>query len=529
MAGMFCSSTESERGRKLNKGKVSIDKNFIRKRAVDDRIFSAFVEHLGNVIYNGIYNPSYPEADRDGFRKDVIALVKELNLTGIRYPGGNYICSYNWEDTVGPVEERPVRADLAWQQTEPNTIGLAEFEKWVKAVGSRLIMAVNMSTRGAVDAANLVEYCNHPKDTFYSDLRRKHGHEEPYGIREWCVGNEVDGPWNIGTKRAEVYGWDAAEAAKAMRRIDKNIELVAVGSSGTQLETYLEWDRIVLENVYDSCDYISLHRYMAMPGIDDPSSYDWSDAGDYLELAGRLERNIQEVAAVCDYVKGRKRSDKTMYISMDEYNAIDVGLYEDERREERNLWEIGPSERSRGMSMRCTLLFGLSMLTILRHSDRIRIACQAILINGGGMVICEKDEEAWVNGSYYIFLHCSRYGRGKVLEEVQEAPHYDTKTCKNVSALDSVSIYHEDEKELDIFVVNKSDGELEFVLEPACFGRLEPIEHLIIATEKLTDHNSAEKKEVIRPVSRMDIVSGDGQIKCKLDKYSWNVLRLKER
>lgn len=513
----------------MSKGKVSIDKKFIRKSAVDNRVFSAFVEHLGNVIYNGIYNPSYPEANEDGFRKDVIALVKELNLAGIRYPGGNYICSYNWEDTVGPAEERPIRADLAWQQTEPNTIGLAEFEKWVKEVGSHLIMAVNMSTRGAVDAANLVEYCNHPKGTYYSDLRRKHGHAEPYGIREWCVGNEVDGPWNIGTKRAEVYGWDAAEAAKAMRRIDNNIELVAVGSSGTQLDTYLEWDRIVLENVYDSCDYISLHRYMGMPGIDSPSTYDWNDTGDYLELAGRLERNILDVVAACDYVKGRKHSNKTMYISLDEYNAIDVGMDDEKKKEEKKLWEIGPSQHDRGMSMRCTLLFGLSMLTILRHSDRIRIACQSILINGGGMVICEKDEEAWVNGSYYIFLHCSKYGRGKVLEEKQEGTRYDTKSCKNVSALDSVCIYHEEDKELDIFVVNKSSEKMEFILNPACFGNLVPLEHLVIVTEKLTDHNCAERKDIIRPVSKMDIVSEGDRILCNLDKYSWNVLRLKER
>lgn len=513
----------------MSKGKISIDKHFIRNTAVDDRIFSAFVEHLGNVIYNGIYNPSHPQANEDGFRKDVIDLVKNLQLTGIRYPGGNYICSYNWEDTVGPAEKRPVRADLAWQQTEPNTVGLAEFEKWTKAVGSSLIMAVNLSTRGAVDAANLVEYCNHPGGTYYSDLRRKHGHENPYGIKVWCVGNEVDGPWNIGTKWAEVYGWDAAEAAKAMRRIDKDIELVAVGSSGTQLPTYLEWDRVVLEHVYDSCDFISLHRYMGMPDIDNPSTYDQKDIGDYLELAGRLERNIKDVVAACDYVKGRKHSDKTMYISMDEYNVIDIIPDDEQNHQEKKLWETGPSGHSRGLSMKSTLLFGLSMLTLLRHSDRIRIACQSILINGGGLVMCEGNDDSWVNGSYYIFQHCSLYGRGNVLEEVQESTLYNTKTCKDVSALDSVCIYHEDEQELDIFVVNKSGEQMDFTLTPAFFRELEPIEHLVVTAENPEAHNSAEHKDVIQSISRNDIISKENRIQCKLDKYSWNVLRIKER
>lgn len=513
----------------MGRGKVCIDKNLVSEEAVNDRFFSAFVEHLGNVIYNGIYNPSHPTANQDGFREDVIALVKDLKLSGIRYPGGNFVCSYHWEDTVGPAEQRPVRADLAWRQKETNEVGLAEFEKWVKASDSELIMAVNMSTRGAVDAANLVEYCNHPSGTYYSDLRRVHGHEEPYGVKVWCVGNEVDGPWNIGMKKAEVYGWDAMEAAKAMRRIDPDIELVAVGSSGTQLDTYLEWDRIVLEHVYESCDYISLHRYMGMTSIDDPTGYDADDVGDYLELAGRLEQNILDVKAVCDYVKGRKHSDKTMYISLDEYNAIDYWPAEADNTGENNVpWQVGPSMRYRGISMRCTLLFGLSMIVMLRHSDRIKIACQSILINGDGMIKCEGDEDAWVNGSYHVFRHCSLYGRGKVLPQAASGTRYDTATCKNVSAFDSVCIYHEDTGELDVFVVNKSGEELDFVLNTAAFGRLTELEHLVVAAEHLNDRNSAEDKERICSKSRNDIVCDAEEISCRLDPYSWNVLRIQE-
>ncbi len=515
----------------MNKGKVYINKNLASEYPVDDRFFCAFVEHLGNVIYNGIYNPSHPEADENGFRKDVIALVKDLKLAGIRYPGGNFVCSYNWEDSVGPVEKRPVRADLAWRQTEPNTVGLAEFEKWVKAIDSELIMAVNLSTRGAVDAANLVEYCNHPSGTFYSDLRIEHGHKEPYGIKTWCVGNEVDGPWNIGMKKAEMYAWDAMEAAKAMRRIDPDIELVAVGSSGTQLDTYLEWDRIVLEQVYDSCDYISLHRYMGMPAIDNPSTYNANDTGDYLELVSRFEQHIMNVKAVCDYVKGRKQSDKTMFISLDEYNVIDYWPDEekDTSRETEAPWKIGPCRGSRGMSMRSTLLFGLSMLAMLRHSDRIKLACQSILINGNGMVICEGNEDVWVNGSYHIFKHCSEFGRGKVLNQKLTGTKYDTATCKNVSSLDSVCIYHEENGELDIFVINKSGEEMEFELDASCFNALSEIEHLVVSARHLNDRNSAEEKNNICTVVNHDINISGNMVCSELSPYSWNVLRLQEK
>lgn len=514
----------------MTTGKICIDKNLIRTAPVNDRFFSAFIEHLGNVIYNGIYNPSHPTANADGFREDVIELVKELRLSGIRYPGGNFICSYNWEDTVGAVEKRPVRADLAWRQKETNEVGLAEFEKWVQAVGSELIMAVNMSTRGAVDAANLVEYCNHPAGTYYSELRKAHGHAEPYGVKVWCVGNEVDGPWNIGMKTAEMYGWDAREAAKAMRRIDPDIKLVAVGSSGTQLDTYLDWDRTVLEHVYETCDYISLHRYMGMADIEDPTSYDADDTGDYLELAGRLEQNILDVKAVCDYVKGRHHSKKTMYISLDEYNVIDYWPAEKENTGvSGDPWQIGPSMCYRGTSMRSTLLFGLSMIVMLRHSDRITMACQSILINGDGMVKCENDEEAWVNGSYYIFQHCSKFGRGKVLEQALCCERYDTATCKDAAAMDSVCIYHEDTGELDVFAVNKSKDKIECTLHASCFEPLCGIEHLVVASEHLNDRNSAREKDKIRPVSRNDMICEGETVSCVLDAYSWNVLRLREK
>ena len=380
-----------------------------------------------------------------------------------------------------------------------------------------------------MDAANEVEYCNREKGTWYSDLRRRHGHANPYDIKDWCIGNEVDGPWNIGMKKADIYGWDAKEIAKAMRRIDPNIQLVAVGSSGTQLDTYLTWDRTVLENVYNYVDMLSLHRYLGMDGIEDPTTYDKYDPRDYLELSARFERNIKDVIAACDYVKGVQHSNKTMYISIDEYNTVDVPSVNNEtsrQNEIREPWQIGPASHTPGMSLEATLLYGLAMITILRHSDRVHIACQSILVNGGGLVMCEQNDDAWVNGTYYIFKDCSRYGRGKIVDQKSYATEYPTKSFGTACGIDSVCVWHESERELDVLAVNKTAERMNFSLNAVNFHDLKPINHLVLTAPKLTSRNSLECPDTLKPVTIHDIACTGSAIKCEFAPYSWNVLRL---
>ncbi|MDR3191545.1 MAG: alpha-N-arabinofuranosidase, partial [Treponema sp.] len=243
------------------KGKLTLHKDFTTGQ-VDKRIYGSFIEHLGRAVYKGIYEPGHPEADELGFRKDVINLVRELNVPIIRYPGGNFVSGYNWEDGVGPLADRPVRQELAWKSREPNTIGTNEFVRWARRAGSEVMLAVNLGTRGPEAARNLVEYCNFPKGTRWSDLRRDHGYEEPHGIKLWCLGNEMDGPWQIGHRSAAEYGRVAAEAAKVMKWTDPSIELVACGSSNARMPSFGEWEATVLEHTYDYVDYCSLHIYL---------------------------------------------------------------------------------------------------------------------------------------------------------------------------------------------------------------------------------------------------------------------------
>ena len=167
-------------------------------------------------------------------RGDVIELVRELDTPICRYPGGNFVSAYNWEDGIGPKENRPKRLDLAWHTTEPNQVGIHEFADWAEKAGTEMMLAVNLGSRGLDEARNFVEYVNHPGGSYWSRPARKNGRTEPWNCRLWCLGNEMDGPWQVGHKTADEYGHLANETAKAMRGFDPTLELVVCGSSHSE-------------------------------------------------------------------------------------------------------------------------------------------------------------------------------------------------------------------------------------------------------------------------------------------------------
>ena len=287
------------------KASIMFDRDFAIGET-DPRLFGAFVEHLGRCVYGGIYEPGHATADKQGFRKDVLALVKELGPTIMRYPGGNFVSGYNWEDGVGPVKDRPARLDLAWFTTEPNTFGTNEFIDWCRAADIEPMLAVNLGTRDGDAARNLVEYCNHPGGTAWSDLRIKHGWKKPHDIKFWCLGNEMDGPWQMEYKTADEYGRNAVEAAKMMRWIDPSIELAACGSSGRNMPTYGHWEDKVLEHTFDHVEFISLHTYF--------NNYD-GDTKAFLASPDIMDHFIEEVVAIADGVAARRRSNKRIMLS----------------------------------------------------------------------------------------------------------------------------------------------------------------------------------------------------------------------
>lgn len=496
----------------MKKARLVVSKDY-KIGKTSDRLFGSFIEHMGSVIYNGIYEPDHPEADENGFREDVIELVKELNLSAVRYPGGNFASGYNWEDSIGPKENRPVRLDLAWQAYEPNSFGLNEFIQWANKVRAEPIMTINLGTRGIDAARNIIEYCNFPGGSYWSDLRKTHGFQEPYNIKIWCLGNELDGQWQIGRKTADEYGRLACETAKVMKLVDPEIELVAVGSSARHLPTFPEWDKTVLMHTYEQVDYLSLHKY-----IDN----EHNDTASYLAMPIEMERHIKDIIAVCDYVKAQKRSNKKMYLSVDEWNvhrSADIDYVP---------WQTGSPFDWCRFTMEDTLVFGSMLLVLLRNADRVKIACQSLLVNTIPLILTEKGGKAWRNPIFYPFMHASLYGRGEVLINVIDTPKYNTSNYNDVPVVDCVSVLNEEREELTIFAINKSEEAILLSIDARDFKNCSVKEHIVLKHENLNAVNTSDKPLEISPaLCRNTIIHDNGYAESILDKYSWNVIRLK--
>ncbi|ACT01665.1 alpha-N-arabinofuranosidase [Paenibacillus sp. JDR-2] len=498
---------------KLGKAAMVIDRRY-KIGEVDKRLFGSFVEHLGRAVYEGIYEPGHPLADERGFRRDVIELVQGLQVPFIRYPGGNFVSGYNWEDGVGPVSERPRKLDLAWRSTETNEIGTNEFMAWCKRVGAEVNMAVNLGTRGVDAARNLVEYCNHPGGSYYSDMRIAHGWREPHQIKTWCLGNEMDGPWQIGRKTADEYGRIAAEAAKAMKWVDPTIELVACGSSGQEMDTFAEWEATVLEHTYDHVDYLSLHSYYGNRS---------GDSANFLAKSLGMDQFITSVVSICDYMKAKKRSKKQLMLSFDEWNV----WYHASANNERH-WAVAPPILEDIYNLEDALVVGTLLITLLKHADRVKIACQAQLVNVIAPIMTSKDGEAWKQTIYYPYMHASIYGRGTVLHTQVTSPKYDCKDFTDVDYLESVAVYNEEAGEVTIFAVNRHlEQPLELQCDLRSFSGIALLEHIILdhADSKATN-DAARPNEVVPRQGNRDRFE-NGQFFTVLGKHSWNVFRFR--
>ncbi|MDQ4138551.1 MAG: alpha-L-arabinofuranosidase, partial [Actinomycetota bacterium] len=371
-------------------------------------MFGSFLEHLGRCVYDGIYEPTHPTANEDGFRMDVVELVRELGTSTIRYPGGNFVSGYRWEDGIGPRENRPKRLDLAWHSMETNEVGVDEFSRWCQLTGSELMMAVNLGTRGMDAALDLLEYVNHPGGTRLSDQRIANGGVEPYGIKMWCLGNEMDGSWQVGAMSADDYGKIAARTATAMRMIEPDLELVACGSSSSSMPTFGEWERVVLEHCYDVVDFVSCHAYYQERG---------GDLASFLASSLDMEYFIATVVATADHVKHKRRSSKTINLSFDEWNI----WYLDEHKESgviREGWPYAPRLLEDVYSVADAVVLGNLLITLLANSDRVTSASLAQLVNVIAPIMTEPGGAAWRQTTFFPFATTSRLAKGVVLKPV---------------------------------------------------------------------------------------------------------------
>jgi len=385
---------------------------------LDRRVLGSFLEHLGRAVYTGVYEPGSRLADGKGFRTDVAREIKDLGVPIVRYPGGNFVSGYNWLDGVGPKAQRPVVLDRAWNSIETNQFGTNEFVEWCGMVGAEPLLGMNFGTGTVESAVAYVEYCNLDRGTRWSELRRAHGYDRPHNVRHWCLGNEMDGPWQIGQLQAREYGRKARDAAQQMRVIDPNLQLIACGSSGTFMPTYLTWDREVLEECYDKVDGISLHAYYG-----NTAAWSGGSAARFLAMNLDMDRHIHEIAAVCDYVQGLQRSRKRLWLSFDEWNVwyrARGGSFTNGRR------TAAPHLLEEVYNLEDALVVGGFVNTLLRNSDRVRIGCLAQLVNVIAPLVT-NESGVLRQSTYYPYSWALRYARGRVLDLRVESDTYAIK------------------------------------------------------------------------------------------------------
>lgn len=487
---------------------------------IDDRVYGAFLEHLGRAVYTGIYEPGHKSADKNGMRGDVAQLVRDLNIPLVRYPGGNFVSAYNWEDGIGPREERPVRLDLAWHTSESNAVGVHEFADWCRTVGTEMMLAINLGSRGLDEARNFVEYVNGPTGSYWGDLRKKNGQADPFGVKYWCLGNEMDGPWQVGHKTADEYGRLANETAKTLRAFDKSLELIVCGSSNSDMKTYPEWERIVLEHTYETVDHISLHMYFANPE---------KHPGNYLALNEKLDRYIATVQSTINLVKSNKRSKRDVYISFDEWN-----VWYHSRQQDRaildggNGWPHAPRLLEDIYNFEDVLQVGCILNTFIRRSDVVRIACIAQLVNVIAPIMTEPGGDAWRQTIYYPYYFASIFGRGNALQLAVNCPGYDAAVADNVPYVDISGVHNEEEGTLTFFAVNRHSSEsADLEVSLAGFGNASVIDHQVMTHANLEAANTLQNQNEVVPTKGSGAEVDGNVLRAKLPPYSYQMLRLK--
>ncbi len=487
---------------KANKNQI-IDK-------IDNRIYGSFIEHLGRAVYGGIYEPTHESADDMGFRRDVLKLINELNVPIVRYPGGNFVSGYNWEDGIGEKSKRPKKMDLAWLSVETNEVGIDEFQEWAKRANTQVMMAVNLGTRGPDEARNCIEYCNSETDTYYANLRRKNGFEKPFNIKTWCLGNEMDGDWQICHKTAEEYGRVATETAKVLKWVDPSVELVACGSAGPGMPTFGEWERTVLDHVYNYVEYLSMHCYYGNEPGNTP---------DFLARAEDMDKFIKTTAKICDEVKAKKKSDKTVNLSFDEWN-----VWYRTRDEEKTAprWKVAPPLLEEIYNFEDALLVGGMLMTLQNNCDRVKIACIAQLVNVIAPIMTENDGKAWLQTIFYPFMYASAYGRGVTLKSDVQSEFYNSSEGWEIPYLISSVIDNEDKGEIVIFAENRSlDSEMSLDIAIEGYESLTPIEHIELYCDDLKAINTKDASPLVPKKRQLTGTS------ITLKKHSWNMLRYK--
>ena len=478
---------------------------------IDRRIFSGFLEHLGRAVYEGVYDPGNPFSDEQGFRRDVIEALLPMRMPLVRYPGGNFVSSYDWRDGIGPRDKRPARPEFAWKSIEPNTFGTDEFMDWCKKIKSAPMMAVNLGTLGAQEAAALVEYCNLPTGTYWADQRAANGHRQPHGAKVWCLGNEMDGPWQAGHVPAEEYARRADQAGKMMKGLDPGIELVACGSSGRGMGTYMHWDRTVLEYCWNGVDHISAHRY---------SNNARNDTAWFLGEGVEIDRIVEDYAALLGYVRAVKRSAKHVHLSFDEWNV----WYKD--TDGNGGWKTAPHLLEEVYNLEDALVCAQYLGSFIRHADTVKMACLAQVCNVIGPILT-RPKGVLVQSIYYPFVAFAQHATGRSLRPSIDGPLYKAGERGEIPALDVSASYDAEGDTATLFLVNRdphAEQTLDADFADARVAKVLGVEVLSGSDPMLA--NTWENPHALQPAAGEAAVRSDGGARVKIPKLGFVMARL---
>ena len=477
--------------------------------SISPLLFGGFAEHMGRCVYGGLYDPGSPQADERGFRRDVAAALREMRLSILRYPGGNMLSGYDWRDGVGPKQQRPRRRELAWQSIEANQFGTNEFVDYCRATQIEPMLGVNLGTGTIADAAALVEYCNAPAGTAYADMRVAHGYREPHNVRYWCVGNEMDGPWQIGHLEADAYARKAREAAKMMRWQDPTIKLIACGSSSPTMPTYPDWDRTVLETCWEQVDYLALHDYA--------TNYE-NDTTSYLAMAAGFEAYLDTISGLLRFVKAKLRSKHDVYLSWDEWNV----WYKD--RSGHGGWQEAPSLSEEVYNLEDALVVAQWMSVFLRRCDVLKIACLAQVVNTISPLTTSHDG-LLRHTTYYPFVLFANHAAGNALDPLVTAPQHDTRRFGSMPLLDVSASYDPAQGHGAVFLVNRSQTEsltTDLIWQGAAPGRVPTMYQLAGSDPKA--FNTFAQPDVIAPKQLGGAALRAGRLTVHLPPLSFTVI-----
>jgi len=485
--------------------KIDVDR---KTGEIDPKIYGVFMEpiefsgrRLGlpdtahfNTLYGTLYDPQSPLADENGFRKDYTEAMKELKITNMRWPGGNFVMGDNWQDGIGPKNQRPARINLAWNGVDNNHVGTDEWVALNKAIGSENVVCVNLGLATIMDACYWVEYCNYPKGTYYSDLRIKNGHKEPYNIKIWDLGNEVDGePWELGYKNADDYVKTAREAAKAMKSVDKTIQLVASGSSYYESNgKWVDWNWKVLTGLGDKIDYISIHRY-------------WERSPDYYTYMGQsaldFEEKIKVTAALIESAQAMKRFDHSIYISVDEWGMI-------------------------GRDLLSVLPVAQCFNSFIRHADMVKMANYTLLTS---LLSVDREKGSYKTPLFYTFRLFSNNCRGTALDLHLQCDTFNTALYKGIPFLDVTAVYNPEAQAVFVNVVNRHKDKAivaDIIIDSVILS--EKGEASVLTCESLQEPFSFEKQKNYIPVTK-EVKIDKNKLKFNFPAHSFTQIKLNVR